>query len=58
MSDQQGEVTIVDIKMRFGSMVLFMVKWAIAAIPALIILGIAGSLVSMLVIAVIKAAGH
>lgn len=58
MSDQQGEVTIVDIKMRFGSMVFFMVKWAIAAIPALIILGIAGTLVSMLGFAAIKAAGH
>ena len=32
------EVVVTDIRMRFGSMVLFMVKWAIAAIPALIIL--------------------
>jgi len=28
---------ISDIKMRFGSMVVFMVKWAFAAIPAIII---------------------
>jgi len=31
-------VTITDIKMSFGSMVEFMVKWVIASIPALIIL--------------------
>ncbi len=32
------EVTVVDIRMPFGSMVVFMVKWVIASIPALIIL--------------------
>jgi hypothetical protein len=31
-------VKISDIDMPFGSMVIFMVKWAIAAIPALLIL--------------------
>src|SRR5689334_10051121 len=31
-------VTVTDIDMPFGSMVSFMVKWAIASIPALIIL--------------------
>tara|TARA_Y100001949_G_C15743414_1_gene224665 strand:- start:187 stop:510 length:324 start_codon:yes stop_codon:yes gene_type:complete len=31
-------VKISDIKMPFGSMVVFMVKWAIASIPAIIIL--------------------
>ncbi len=39
MSDSR-EVTIVDIKMPFGSMVTFMVKLALAAIPAAIILAI------------------
>jgi hypothetical protein len=34
-----AQVTIVDFQMPFGSMVLFMVKWAIAAIPAMLILG-------------------
>jgi len=38
--DNQGEVTIVDVKMPFMSMVVFMVKAAIAAIPAVIILTI------------------
>lgn len=33
-------VVVVDIQMRFWSMVVFMVKWAFAAIPALIIIGV------------------
>ena len=33
-----SNVIIEDINMSFGSMVLFMVKWAIASIPAFIIL--------------------
>ena len=36
--ENQSEVTIVDVKMPFGSMVVFMVKAAIASIPAVIIL--------------------
>jgi hypothetical protein len=39
MDSQHNEVIVVDIKMPFWSMVFFMVKWAIAAIPALLILG-------------------
>ena len=35
-----SEITIVDIRMPFGSMVVFMVKAALAAIPAAIILAI------------------
>jgi len=31
-------VAVTDIRMPFWSMVVFMVKWAIAAIPALVIL--------------------
>jgi hypothetical protein len=34
----ENEVTIVDVKMPFLSMVVFMVKFAIASIPAAIIL--------------------
>jgi len=33
-----NEIVITDIRMPFTSMVVFMVKWAIAAIPALLIL--------------------
>jgi len=31
------EVVVVDFKMSFGSMIIFMVKWVIAAIPAMIV---------------------
>lgn len=34
-------VVVTDINMPFGSMVNFMVKWAIASIPALIIIAMA-----------------
>lgn len=36
--EQRQHVTVVDIRMPFGSMVVFMVKWAIASIPAFLIL--------------------
>lgn len=35
-----NEVKIKDFDMPFGSMIVFMVKWAIAAIPAMIILAV------------------
>ena len=38
MSDETKAVIVTDIKMPFLSMVVFMVKWALASIPALIIL--------------------
>jgi uncharacterized membrane protein YdjX (TVP38/TMEM64 family) len=38
-------VTITDIKMPFLSMVIFMVKASIAAIPAFIILSLIGSII-------------
>ncbi len=37
-------VVITDIRMSFGAMVTFMVKWAIASIPAAIILFLIGAL--------------
>jgi hypothetical protein len=37
------QVTVTDVRMRFGSMVVFMVKWAIASIPAVIILVVIGA---------------
>lgn len=47
MQDYAGqEVTIVDIKMPFMSMVVFIVKLVIAAIPAMIILAILGAILS------------
>lgn len=42
LSVERQETVITDIKMPFWSMVTFMVKWAVAAIPAVIILFFAG----------------
>jgi hypothetical protein len=38
MTDEKREVVVTDVKIPFWSMVVLLVKWAIAAIPALIIL--------------------
>jgi hypothetical protein len=38
MSNDRAEVVVVDVKIPFGSMVVLLVKWAVAAIPAAIIL--------------------
>ena len=43
-SGSGSEVAIVDVRMPFKSMVIFMVKGALAAIPALIILSIIGAI--------------
>lgn len=49
MSDPSPrEVVVTDIRMPFFSMVIFMVKWAIAAIPALFILAMIGAGISFL----------
>jgi hypothetical protein len=45
------EVVVTDIDMPFGSMVRFMVKWAIASIPALIILAVLGAVMWAVVLA-------
>jgi hypothetical protein len=47
MADNQHEVTVTDIKIPFWSMVILMVKWALAAVPAIIILIIIGTILSM-----------
>ena len=39
-----NEVIVTDVKMNFGSMVIFMVKWVIASIPAFIILFFIGAI--------------
>jgi hypothetical protein len=42
MENTSQKVTITDIHMPFGSMVGFMVKWALASIPAFMILAVIG----------------
>ena len=44
MSTGYSKVVVTDIKIPFGSMVVLMVKWAVATIPALIILSVIGSI--------------
>ncbi|HKV87707.1 MAG TPA: hypothetical protein VJT78_06900 [Candidatus Dormibacteraeota bacterium] len=46
MSDAR-EVVVVDVKIPFWSMVVLLVKWSIAAIPAFVILVILGTVTSM-----------
>lgn len=42
-----ARVSVVDVNMPFASMVGFMIKWAIAAIPAVIILSVIGLLLTL-----------
>ena len=42
-TEKKQEVTVTDIRMPFGSMVLFMIKWAVASIPALVIIVLLGT---------------
>lgn len=44
MADAYSRVVVTDIKIPFMSMVVLMVKWAVATIPALIILSVIGSI--------------
>lgn len=45
MVDEHKKVVVTDIKIPFMSMVVLMVKWAIATLPALIILSVIGSII-------------
>jgi hypothetical protein len=51
-------VVVTDIHMPFGSMVRFMVKWAIASIPALFILIIMGVIFWSAVAGLFMGLGH
>ncbi len=42
---ERTQVTVTDVDIPFGSMVTLMVKWALASIPALLILTMIGWLV-------------
>jgi hypothetical protein len=57
MNETNTHVTIVDIKMPFWSLVVFMVKAAIAAIPAIIILTVLGAIVTTLFAAIFGGIG-
>jgi len=49
MTDRSNLVTIRDIDVPFWRIVMILVKWSIASIPAMIILGILVTLISFLV---------
>ena len=48
MSNENNQVTVVDVKMPFLSMVIFLVKLSIAAIPAMLIIGFIMSVIGMI----------
>ncbi|MFO7610570.1 MAG: hypothetical protein R6X35_15515 [Candidatus Krumholzibacteriia bacterium] len=41
-------VIVQDVRMSFGSMVVFMIKWTIASIPAMLILGLIGGMIAVI----------
>ena len=56
-SEKKQEITVTDIQMPFRSMVLFTVKWAVASIPALIILVLLGTVFWGVAIGVLSSMG-
>ena len=58
MADDRREVVVTDIKIPFSSMVILMVKWAVAAIPALFILFIIGGVITMVLGLIFGAGWH
>ena len=48
MASERQEVVVVDVKIPFWSMVVLLVKWALASIPAILILFVIGSLLAAL----------
>lgn len=43
MESPTQRVTVTDVQMPFGSMVVFIFKWAIASIPAMLLLIVVGA---------------
>ena len=58
MANPDNEVVVTNIKMPFGSMVVFMVKLAVATIPAMIILSAVGTLTFALINFVLGGTTH
>ncbi len=56
-NNSNNQVTIVDIKMPFMSMVAFMIKVAIAAIPAFIIVSLIFVTISVILSTIFGSAG-
>ena len=58
MADEKREVVVTDVRVHFWSMVLLLVEWALAAIPAVIILYIVVTGISMTLDAVFGSSWH
>lgn len=52
------QVVVSDVKMPFSSMVIFMVKWAIASVPALVILIMIGAVAFQILMYVLGMLGE
>ncbi len=57
-NEENTKVTVVDIQMPFWSMVVLMVKVAIASIPAMLILSLIGGIVVAIMTALFGAGMH
>jgi hypothetical protein len=54
----EKRVVVTDIRMPFLSMMVFMIKWVIACIPAFIILSILGGIVTAILGTLMRGMGH
>jgi len=57
-SEIDKRVVVTDIRMPFFSMMIFMIKWVIASIPAFIILSILGGIVTAILGVFMRGMGH
>jgi hypothetical protein len=57
-SENEKRVVVTDIRMPFLSMMIFMIKWVIASIPAFIILSILGGIVTAILGVLMRGMGH
>ena len=56
--ESDKRVVVTDIRMPFLSMMVFMIKWVIASIPAFIILSILGAIVTAILGTLMGGLGH
>ena len=52
MADDKRDVVVTDVKSPFWSMVALMVKWAVAAIPGLVVLLVVGAVAFSVIAAI------
>ena len=58
VNTMSNEVSVTDVNMPFFSMVRFMVKWAVASIPALLIVAIVGVFLAAVLGGLFGGVGH